>query len=394
MEKQIKKLKFFIYVLGLVLVIQIVGSALFFRNSNFLYTSSLRNINSLIGEVGQLKDENRILGQKIDYQKQIISLNDQALTDIFEQIDTKLSSQEELKTGIEDFKTELETEKQQLVAENQKLSNLLDQKNTELEKTKNAQEITTEQDDLNDKIEAILFLGENQKLTDSIILITINPDKSKISLLSIPRDLYIHGRKINEYYEFYGIEKMEEIVKEVTGIKADKYVLFDFKTFTDFVDYLGGINVQIEKQLTDANYPTGGFGHKTVTFEPGIEAMNGERALEYARSRKSTSDFDRSLRQQKIILAIKNKLDSVDALEDVNFYLNAYKLVRENIETDLNVFEAIQTYQTYKNTQIFAGNILSNENFLYSSRSLTGQSILLPKEGDFLQFQQKILEII
>jgi LCP family protein required for cell wall assembly len=192
----------------------------------------------------------------------------------------------------------------------------------------------------------------------------------------------------------FGADTTKDVIREITGIKVDKYVEFDFEAFTDIVDYLGGINVEVDKKLVDERYPTSDYGYKTVTFTPGIEKMNGERALEYARSRKSTNDFDRNLRQQKIILSLKNKIDGFNVIENIDFFLNAYNEVESHLQTDLNFLEGIQIYDQYRNYQINAGNILSSENYLYSSKSLTGQFILLPVKNTFLPFQQKLFEII
>jgi anionic cell wall polymer biosynthesis LytR-Cps2A-Psr (LCP) family protein len=122
--------------------------------------------------------------------------------------------------------------------------------------------------------------------------------------------------------------------------------------------------------------------------------MDGARALEYARSRKSTSDFDRSLRQQKIIISLKEKIKSLNVMNNIQLYINAYQSLSANLDSDLNILDGIQMFEKYKNFQISAGNILDNQNFLYSSKSLTGQFILLPKDQSFQDFQQKILEII
>jgi LCP family protein required for cell wall assembly len=394
MDKQISKLKYFSWLLGLILTAQIIGTVVFYRNSNVLYSANLKNIDSLITEIGQLKDENRLLDNKIENQNEVIQVNENALTNVFRELNNKVSDQGDLKTTIEDIKSELENEKTRLALENNNLNNLLDKKNREISKIKNQQQLVAQQTDNDGKVLAILFLGENKGLTDSIILILINPADHKTTLVSIPRDLYVNGRKINEYMEFFGAAKTEEIIKQVTGITVDKYVQFNFTAFTGIVDYLGGVNVQIDEKIADYNYPTASGGVKTVVFEPGIERMEGERALEYARSRKSTSDFDRSLRQQKVILALKNKLDTVGTLENLDFYLKAYQLIQNNLQTDLNFLEALQIYDTYKGNEIYAGNILSNANFLYTSRSTTGQSILLPKNGDFTEFQQKLQEMI
>ncbi|NIV34370.1 MAG: LytR family transcriptional regulator, partial [Anaerolineae bacterium] len=88
--------------------------------------------------------------------------------------------------------------------------------------------------------------------------------------------------------------------------------------FVEIIDTLGGIEVDVPKRLHDTRYPDprpgDPYAFKTIHFDPGPQQMNGTRALEYARSRMSTSDFDRAKRQQQVVLAIREKVLSVGAI--------------------------------------------------------------------------------
>ena len=109
---------------------------------------------------------------------------------------------------------------------------------------------------------------------------------------------------------------------DVLGIPIHYNVTINFEVFKQIVDTLGGIDVEIENTFTDSEYPIEGKEddpvianrYETVTFTKGLEKMNGERALKYVRSRHGDgaegTDFARSKRQQKVILAIKDKLMS------------------------------------------------------------------------------------
>jgi LCP family protein required for cell wall assembly len=370
---------------------------MFFRNSNQLQSASFQKIDSLIQEIGDLKQENLYLNQQVNQQAGENKVNNQTLQSLYlkfiDQTDAnnKITS---LKTGLQSYQQKLAEEQQKNQQQNSDLSNQLNQKDLQISTLREKKQLDTSFTDINDKTFSVLFIGENMQLTDSIMLAVVDPDKQKTTLISIPRDLFYNGRKINEYYEFFGADKLIEVIKDVSGIKADKYIVFDFQSFVDTINSLGGVDINVDKAFTDNQYPTPSKGYKVVSFKQGLQTMDGERALEYARSRKSTSDFDRSLRQQNIVTSIKQKLQTRDVIKNIDFYLTAYKNVSQDLKTDFNIFEAIQLYDQYKNYSLYAGNILSNQNFLYSSRSMTGQSILLPKNGTYTAFQQKVLEII
>lgn len=393
MDKQISKLKNINFIIGFILVVQIIGMVLFFRSSNQLHSASIQKINSLIDEVGQLKDENLVLSQQLQIQEDQSDANTLTIENVLKNVPQNLSDGE-LQKNLKNYQQFLMSEKNRLESEKSQLNNQLNQSKEQISQLKETKELASTFQSLNEKLYSVLILGENQKLTDTIILAVVDTEKEKVSLISIPRDLYFEGRKINEYYEFYGIDKISTIVEKITGIKPDKHIVFNFKSFTDLVDSLGGVDIEVDKKIVDNSYPTSDKKYKVVTFEPGLQKMDGERALEYARSRKSTSDFDRSERQQKIIIALKEKLKSAGVLTNIQFLVQTYENISSNFSSNLTALEAIQAFDSYKNYQISAGNVLSNENFLYSSKSTTGQSILLPKSGNYLDLQQKILEII
>lgn len=85
------------------------------------------------------------------------------------------------------------------------------------------------------------------------------------------------------------------------GIEIQYYSLVDFGGFKNIIDTLGGITIDIPEGFTDTTYPTPDNGYMTIHFDSGVTLLDGEKALQYARSRHSTSDFARSLRQQQIV---------------------------------------------------------------------------------------------
>jgi LCP family protein required for cell wall assembly len=167
--------------------------------------------------------------------------------------------------------------------------------------------------------------------TDTIVVVTVDPDSRAAGMLSIPRDLQItipgHGEDRINTANVYGSQQNSpgagpDLVKATIeanfGIPVDGYIMIDFLTFERIVDTLGGIDVQVPKTLHDTRYPDprrgDPYAFKTIHFDPGWQHMDGKRALEYVRSRMSSSDFDRARRQQLILLAIREKALSLSAI--------------------------------------------------------------------------------
>jgi LCP family protein required for cell wall assembly len=160
--------------------------------------------------------------------------------------------------------------------------------------------------------------------TDTIMVVTMDPNTRAAGILSIPRDLQIpipgHGADRINTANVYGYGNdypgggpglLKATIETNFGIPIDGYVMVDFDTFVRIVDVLGGIDVDVPKALHDTRYPDPRPGDphafKTIHFDAGLQHMDGQRALQYARSRMSTSDFDRAKRQQQIVVALRDK---------------------------------------------------------------------------------------
>jgi len=174
----------------------------------------------------------------------------------------------------------------------------------------------------------VLLLGtgnsehDGADLTDTIILASIDQKNKLVPMLSIPRDFYVDvpelggGMKINSLYEegkkkfssLKGIEYLQTEVEKMTGMKIHYFVKINFNGFKDIVDALGGVDVYVDEAIHDTSYPLDGtILYQTFDLAAGQQTLDGNTALKYARSRKTTSDFDRSKRQQKLLFAIKKK---------------------------------------------------------------------------------------
>jgi LCP family protein required for cell wall assembly len=170
-------------------------------------------------------------------------------------------------------------------------------------------------------------------------------------MLSVPRDLYVYDTgygiigRINEVFSVgvwhernfaSGAKILGDMVQRIMWLDIPYYALVDFYGFKDLIDTLGGITVDVPEWFVDSTYPTPDNGYMTVRFSSWVQEMNGEKALQYARSRHSTSDFARSLRQQQIVKAVADKamskwLANVTKLK--RLYGNYTSMVKTNITT-------------------------------------------------------------
>jgi LCP family protein required for cell wall assembly len=202
----------------------------------------------------------------------------------------------------------------------------------------------------------ILLLGVDKRegehgpwRTDTVILGTIDPESKMAGMLSIPRDLWVpipgYGEnRINsanfigdrDKYPGGGPALAKKAVEYNFGVPVHYYVLVDFEGFEKIIDTIGGIDVNVERTLHDEKYPDPSPDNpnrvKTVHFEAGLQHMDGKAALEYARSRKSTSDFDRSHRQLQIIMAVREqalRLNLIPRVPDLMVTL------ADTVQTDL-----------------------------------------------------------
>lgn len=163
---------------------------------------------------------------------------------------------------------------------------------------------------------------EGANLTDTILVASLNDNEKTVSLLSIPRDLYVQdtivgSSKINAVYPYALLEYEDEEkalnhtiskVEEILNLDIHYYFQIDFTGFIELIDALGGVTVNVDQAIYDPYYPKDGTPYtETFSIDAGIQELDGETALKYARSRKTTSDFDRSRRQQQILFAVKEK---------------------------------------------------------------------------------------
>jgi len=304
----------------------------------------------------------------------------------------------------------------------------------------------------------ILLLGigggshEGPNLTDTIILANIDSKANKVTLVSLPRDLWIpdltgNVKKINEAYsDGEGIRKgggglalAEAVVKKVSGQEVDYGIRIDFSGFVKAVDIIGGLDINIDNTFDDYAYPISGkeddscgysaediqafvatdsaeidmpqkftCRYKHLHFDKGLAHMDGETALEFVRSRHALgvegSDFARSKRQEKIIQAFKDKVLSPQTLVNPSKIISLYTVLSGSIDTDIKQSEFDDFIRLgtkmrsakIESTVIDIGDVLTNRHGLLEEAPISGEydnlSVLIPRtgNGNFLEIQKYI----
>lgn len=270
------------------------------------------------------------------------------------------------------------------------------------------QQNTLLQGEANDRVN-ILLLGiggaghDGPYLTDTMELLSIEPKEKRAALLSVPRDLYVtipgYGSgKINsadaigeERQPGQGPALAKETVSQILGLPIQYYVRLDFQGFVSLVNVLGGLDINVEKPINDPFYPD----DKTNGYDPfylkaGPTHMDGALALKYARSRETTSDFDRSHRQQQLLAAIKDKVLSVNTLVNPKKINDLITIVGDHVRTDLSVpeMERLATILKDVPTSSITTTVLDTS----TNGPLVGLTdsrgyIILPRKGNFSEVQ-------
>lgn len=187
-------------------------------------------------------------------------------------------------------------------------------------------------------------------LSDTIIIVTIDPTTKQVGMLSIPRDLLVPipgagEQKINAAFSIgsqssiTGPGLVRATIEYNFHIPIDYFVQVDFDGFEKIVDTLGGVMLDVPAPLKDDLYPGKGFNYTRLYFRTGLQRMDGARALSYVRTRHDDSDFGRSQRQQQLLEALRRQATAM------NLIASAPRLIDElsdAVRTDLPPGDAIR----------------------------------------------------
>jgi LCP family protein required for cell wall assembly len=252
----------------------------------------------------------------------------------------------------------------------------------------------------------ILILGiggeghDGPNLSDTMMLWSIDTKTKAVAMTSIPRDLYVkipgHGYgKINSANALGGPQLSEQVVENVTGVPIDYYAILDFSGFKQAVNAVGGVDINVPTPLVDPYFPCDDgtkFAGKycPIDFKAGEQHMDGEHALEYSRSRETTSDFARAARQQQVILALRQKALQLSTLSNPIKLSGLIDAVGGHLTTDLQLGDMEQLAMFAKGidptkvTQKVIDETGSDSLLVDATNKIAGAgSIELPRAGEF-----------
>jgi LCP family protein required for cell wall assembly len=208
-----------------------------------------------------------------------------------------------------------------------------------------------------------LLIGSDRRVgtsfrTDTMVIAILRPNEGQVSLISIPRDLWVYipgweNQRINTAYQ-HGISAgypgggpglLKETIQYNLGIRIDHTALVDFDGFRKIVDTLGGVDVPVSCAYTDWKLidpsldPQNENNWYLHTAGPGLIRMDGDLALWYARSRQKSSDFDRGRRQQEVLRSLFSQALQAGTLTRIP---ELYNNLRDSVETDLGLGDILQ----------------------------------------------------
>jgi LCP family protein required for cell wall assembly len=167
----------------------------------------------------------------------------------------------------------------------------------------------------------------NHVLTQSMILVRIDPANDQVTMLSIPRDLWVPlstggSDRIDAAYSYGGAAAAIATVERDFHVKVDQYAWIGLKGLIKVIDLVGGVDVPTVNPVLDDYYPadintSNPYGYYRVAVLPGPQHLDGSHALEYVRSRHSDlrGDFGRSGRQQQVLLALRDRVKHVAPID-------------------------------------------------------------------------------
>ena len=254
-------------------------------------------------------------------------------------------------------------------------------------------------------------------LTDTLMLASIDPVNHSAALLSVPRDLWVTlpgkgSMKINAAYATAkynymkknnvngtdssaiaaGFTSIDQTMEKVLGVPIHYNFLINFQAFRQAVDTVGGVTVNVPEDLYD---PTMAWENERNPYlaRKGVQQFDGKHALNYVRSRETSSDFARSQRQRAVILALKEKAISLGVVANPVKLSGLMGAFGNNVSSDFSINDASRLYSIFKkinNTSIesisLAGSTSTTSgaagtDSLVTTGNINGQSIVMPKAG-------------
>ncbi len=227
--------------------------------------------------------------------------------------------------------------------------------------------------------------------TDTMMLAAIDTQDQSISLLSIPRDLYVvipgYGRdRINTAFVYGsggndpagGAALAMQTVSYNLGVPIDHYFMVDFNAFINTIDTLGGIDVYVPYDINDPTFPDMNYGYEPLFIPAGQHHFDGVTALKYARTRHQDNDFYRAERQQQVILALRSRILGLGATELIRQGPTLYGRIKEGLRTDMSIEQMLQLAQVAKDVsdENIRNEVLDSD-YVVAHTTEAGASVLI-----------------
>lgn len=199
--------------------------------------------------------------------------------------------------------------------------------------------------------------SDSPDLTDTLLVVSYSHPDKQVSLISIPRDLWVNSlkTKINAVYHYGqfidanggGIKLAQSAILETLGLPVHYSAVVNFTIFREAIDLIGGVDVNVANTFTDNQFPIEGkenslpvsSRYESITFTAGPNHLDGTTALKFVRSRHADgeegTDIDRDRRQQLVISALKQKVLTFRFLTDRNKLTALYKLLKTRLDTNI-----------------------------------------------------------
>lgn len=259
----------------------------------------------------------------------------------------------------------------------------------------------------------VLLLGkggpghDGPDLTDTILIASVDSCQKEVGLLSIPRDLYVQRpgdgyTKINAVYpeakeealafgkskkeaEKIGIEAIEKVSEQVTGMPVHYYAMVDFQAFQRAIDTVGGVDVNVKEPLYDASVAWENNWDPLIA-DKGVQHFNGKKALLFSRSRYGSArgDFDRTERQRQVMVALKEKVLSLGTFSNpikITGLLNAFG---KHVHTNLSIDDIHKLYEIAKDVdsgKVASVGLADPPHEFVTTDTIDGLSVVIPKAG-------------
>lgn len=227
--------------------------------------------------------------------------------------------------------------------------------------------------------------------TDTMMLVSIDPASESISILSIPRDLYVlipgRGRdRINTAFVYGsagdnplgGAALAMQTVEYNIGVPINHYILVDFSAVINGVNALGGIDVNVPKAINDPTFPSMNYGFDPLFIPAGPNHFDGAMALKYARTRHVDNDFGRAERQQQLLLAVRQKVASLGFTGMITQAGTLFQQVENGVRTDLSLDQMIRLATVVNGipSENIQNDVLDFD-YVSSYRTETGAQVLI-----------------